>query len=242
MDLVSDIEHKRLHPFTSKAPGHGKHDRFGNNPALKYSLEHSSSFAPSMLKLIEATTIHERAGMMGCLDVLSLTATLMEAISARNVLDVGVFTGLSALNAALHIPDDGKVIGCDTTDEFINSIGRPILDTSGVGHKIDIRIAPALDTLNQLINEGREGQFDFAFIDADKPNYMNYYELCLRLLRPRGMIVVDNTLWSGRVFNPDHNEDHTVAIRELNEKMCKDSRVQMTFHHIGDGVAVVTKL
>jgi len=167
-------------------------------------------------------------------------ALLVELINAKKTLDIGVFTGYSALVVALALPNDGKVIGCDINGEW-TSIAKKYWELAGVTQKIDLRLAPAVDTLETLINEGQESTFDFAFIDADKINYPQYYELSLKLLREGGLIAIDNVLWGGKVALPEYNDDNTLVIRELNEKLLKDERVTISMVPIGDGLTLARK-
>ena len=153
---------------------------------------------------------------------------------------MGVFTGYSALSVALGLPEDGKLIALDVSEEWTN-VGRRYWEMAGVTDKIDLRIAPALESLQNLIAEGKEGTFDFAFIDADKENYYQYYEYCLQLLRPNGLIAIDNVLWSGRVADKNETEMETIAIRELNEKLHNDGRIDLSLLPLSDGVTLIRK-
>ncbi len=165
---------------------------------------------------------------------------LAQLVGARRTLEVGVFTGYSALSVALALPEDGKVVACDVSEEW-TSIGRRYWAEAGVAHKIDLRIAPAMATLDALIAEGQQGSFDFAFIDADKGNYAGYFERALLLLRAGGLIAVDNTLWSGRVADPAENDADTVAIRAFNESLHHDLRISLSLLPIGDGLTLAMK-
>ncbi|XP_018023375.1 probable caffeoyl-CoA O-methyltransferase 2 [Hyalella azteca] len=176
--------------------------------------------------------------MMGAPEVLQLTANLIRAIGGKRVLDIGMFTGSSALSAALALPDDGQVYGFDISEEYVKH-GYPFFEKAGVKEKIKIHFGPAMDNLQKLVDDGQSGTFDFAFIDADKENYWGYYELCLLLVRRGGIIAVDNTLWSGRVFDTSHTDECTVAIREFNDKVHRDSRVRVSFLPIGDGLSLL---
>jgi caffeoyl-CoA O-methyltransferase len=167
-------------------------------------------------------------------------ALLMELLGAKKTLDIGTFTGYSALVVALALPQDGKVIACDISTET-TSIARRFWEMAGVSGKIDLRIAPALDTLQNLLDNGEGGTFDFAFIDADKTNYVNYYEKALALLRPGGLIGIDNVLWSGEVADPHNQDKDTNAIRALNEHVYKDDRVSISMLPIGDGLTLARK-
>ncbi|MCW3099794.1 MAG: O-methyltransferase, family 3 [Chthonomonadaceae bacterium] len=165
---------------------------------------------------------------------------LTQLIGAKKVLEVGVFTGYSALTVATALPEDGKLIACDVSTEW-TSIGRKYWEEAGVAHKIDLRIAPATETLDNLLAEGQAGTFDFAFIDADKPNYDAYYERILQLLRPQGLIAIDNTLWSGKVADEAVQDESTVALRTLNAKLCGDPRVTLSVLPVGDGLTLAMK-
>ena len=162
-------------------------------------------------------------------------------IQAKKVLDIGVFTGCSAFALALGLPDDGKVIACDISQEYAD-LGKPYWDRGGVSKKIDLCIAPALKTLNELINTKESESFDVAFIDADKENYPKYYELAYLLVRQGGLIIVDNTLWSGYVYDESVQDEETVAIRELNRRMRGDSRVDYMMLNFADGTGIAQKL
>lgn len=165
---------------------------------------------------------------------------LVQLTGGRKGIEIGVFTGYSALSVALGLPDDGQLIALDVSEEWTD-VGRKYWEMAGVAHKIDLRIAPALESLQNLVAEGKEETFDFAFIDADKVNYQNYYEYCLRLLRPNGLIAIDNVLWSGRVADPKNTEPDTVAIRQLNEKLFKDERIDLSLLPLSDGLTLVRK-
>ncbi len=167
-------------------------------------------------------------------------ANLMRIMGAKNTLEVGTFTGYSALVVAMALPDDGKVIACDVSDEW-TSVGRKYWEQAGVADKIDLRLRPAVETLDALIADGTAGNFDFAFIDADKSNYDNYYERCLTLLRQGGVIAVDNVLWNGAVIDQKRQDDDTKAIRALNLKIHDDERVDMNMLPIGDGLTLAIK-
>jgi caffeoyl-CoA O-methyltransferase len=165
---------------------------------------------------------------------------LVRLLQARRCLEVGTFTGYSALWVALALPDDGRLTACDVSAEW-TAIGRRYWEEAGVAAKIDLQLAPALETLDRLISRGDSGQFDFAFIDADKENYWNYYERTLRLLRPGGLMAIDNTLWSGRPADPDEHDATTSAIRAFNARVHSDRRVQISMLPLGDGVTLVWK-
>jgi predicted O-methyltransferase YrrM len=167
-------------------------------------------------------------------------ALLVQLMGAKKTLDIGVFTGYSALAVALALPNDGKVIACDISEEY-TAIAKDFWAKAGVSEKIDLRIAPALETLEKLIIEGETGSFDLAFIDADKRNYENYYERALILLRPGGLILIDNVLWSGKVTDPTITDKQTQAIREFNQKLHQDSRIGLSLIAIADGLTLALK-
>lgn len=165
---------------------------------------------------------------------------LVELLGGRKALEIGTFTGYSALCVALHLPENGKLVACDINAEW-TSIAHRFWKEAGVAHKIDLRIAPALETLGLMLSNGDKGTFDFAFIDADKLNYDAYYEAALQLLRPGGLITIDNVLWAGQVADPSDQTAETIAIRALNEKIRNDSRVSCSLVPIGDGLMLARK-
>ncbi|MBC7987977.1 MAG: class I SAM-dependent methyltransferase, partial [Luteimonas sp.] len=189
-----------------------------------------------------ATRDHPRAGMQISPEQGQLLALLVKLIGARRTIEIGVFTGYSALAVALALPADGAVLACDVSDEFTR-VGRPYWQRAGVADKIHLVLEPALHTLDARIAAGEQGRYDFAFIDADKSNYDGYYERCLRLLRQGGLIAIDNTLWSGKVTEPvdASNDPDTAALQALNLKLRDDARVDMSLLPIGDGLTLARK-
>jgi predicted O-methyltransferase YrrM len=167
-------------------------------------------------------------------------ALLAKSINAKRCIEIGVFTGYSALVVALALPEDGRIVACDVREEW-TSIGRRYWREAGVEHKIDLRLQPALNTLDGLIAAGESGTYDYAFIDADKPNYDAYYERVLQLLRPGGLILIDNVLWSGRVADLNATDAETMVFKQLNAKLHKDERVDVSLLGIGDGVTLARK-
>jgi len=165
---------------------------------------------------------------------------LIELMGASRAIEVGTFTGYSALQVALALPEDGHLIACDVSEEWTN-IGRPFWAADGVDHKIDLRLGPAADTLKSLIAEGKAGTYDFAFIDADKVNYPTYYELCLTLLRPGGLLAIDNVIWGGSVADPNDTDPDTEAIRAVNRRAHGDERITLSMLPIGDGLTLARK-
>jgi predicted O-methyltransferase YrrM len=168
-------------------------------------------------------------------------ALLVQLMGARRCLEVGVFTGYSSLSVALALPSDGKLVACDVSAEW-TAIARRFWEKAGVADKIDLRLAPATETLDALLAEGQAESFDFAFIDADKENYLNYYQRCLKLVRRGGLIAVDNTLWSGRVADPGNQESDTVHIRAFNAKLHDDARIRLSLLPLGDGLTLALKI
>ncbi|HEY9799085.1 MAG TPA: class I SAM-dependent methyltransferase [Leptolyngbyaceae cyanobacterium] len=167
-------------------------------------------------------------------------ALLVQLIGAKKTLEVGVFTGYSSLIVALALPAQGKVVACDISAEF-TSIAQRYWQQAQVAHKIDLHLAPALETLDKLLAAGEAETFDFAFIDADKSNYDNYYERSLQLIRPGGLIAIDNVLWSGRVADPAVQDNRTKKIRAFNEKLFQDQRINLSLVPIGDGLTLARK-
>ena len=165
---------------------------------------------------------------------------LVELVGARRIIEIGVFTGYSGLSMALALPADGQIVACDVNEEW-TSIALRYWEKAGVGDKFDLRLAPALETLDQLIAQGCAGDFDFVFIDADKMNYGEYYEKSLELLRTGGLIAIDNALWGGRVADESFVDKETVAIRALNERVTLDPRVTSSLVPVGDGVLLARK-
>jgi predicted O-methyltransferase YrrM len=165
---------------------------------------------------------------------------LMHLMGARRTIEVGVYTGYSALVVALALPEDGRIIACDINEEW-TSVGRRYWREAGVDGKIDLRLGPALATLDSLIASGQANQFDFVFIDADKTNYANYYERALVLLRRGGLIGVDNVLWYGRVIDASFDDADTRAIREFNERILNDDRVWLSMLPVRDGLTLACK-
>ncbi|GCL35723.1 caffeoyl-CoA O-methyltransferase [Sphaerospermopsis reniformis] len=167
-------------------------------------------------------------------------ALLVKLIGAKKTLDIGVFTGYSSLVVALALPADGKIIACDVSEEY-TSIARRYWEKAGIADKVDLHIAPALETLDNLLAAGEAESFDFAFIDADKGNYENYYERSLQLIRPGGLIAIDNVLWSGKVADPEIQDNQTKKIRAFNQKLYQDSRITLSLVPIADGLTLANK-
>jgi len=204
---------------------------------VRHNREH-----PELVKLREATASHPRANMQISPEQGALLAMLVKLAGARRTIEIGVFTGYSALAVALALPADGKLLGCDISDEFTR-VGHPYWERAGVADKIELVLEPALHTLDARLATGEAGRYDFAFIDADKVNYDGYYERCLKLLRTGGLIAFDNVLWSGRVADKvDASvDDDTAALQQLNAKLQRDERIDVALLPIGDGLTLARK-
>jgi|ERR1043166_7579071 predicted O-methyltransferase YrrM len=191
-------------------------------------------------RLREETSRLPQGGMQIGADQGALLALLVRSIGARRALEIGTFTGYSALAVALALPEDGKLVCCDINEDW-TAIARRYWREAGIAERIDLRLAPALTTLAALESEYGGGFFDFAFIDADKTGYDAYYEACLRLVRSGGLVALDNMLWSGAVANAKARDTDTVALRALNAKIRDDTRVNCCLVTVGDGVMVARK-
>jgi predicted O-methyltransferase YrrM len=196
--------------------------------------------SPLKRRLREETARLPQAGMQISAHQGQQMALLARAVGARRAVEVGTFTGYSALCVAEALPPDGKLWCCDVSDEWTR-IGRPYWKEAGVEGKIELTIGPALKTLDRLLAQGLGGQLDMAFIDANKNDYDSYYERCLQLLRHGGLILVDNVLWGGSVVDGDDKSEDTKAIRALNAKLKSDQRVDLTLFAVGDGMTCALK-
>lgn len=192
-------------------------------------------------RLREETAKLEMARMQIAPEQGQFMALLVALVGARNTIEVGVFTGYSALTVAAALPENGRIVACDVSEEW-TAIARRYWKEAGVDRKIDLKLGPAGETLASMIESGDEGRFDFAFIDADKENYALYFEQCMQLIRAGGLIAVDNTLWSGRVIDSGDQSKDTQAIRAFNDKLAQDSRVRLSLVPIGDGLTLALKL
>ena len=205
----------------------------------QYLQSHSLREHPAQIALREATRTHPHAVMQISPEQGQFMALLIRLLGAHRTIEIGVFTGYSALSVALALPEDGKILACDISDEYTR-VGVPHWQAAGVAHKIDLQLAPALTTLDARLAAGEQGQYDFAFIDADKSGYDAYYERCLILLRSGGLIAIDNTLWSGKVAAPSEDAD-TQALQALNIKLHRDERVDISMLPISDGLTLARK-
>ena len=205
-----------------------------------YLLAHSLREHPALKRLREETSRLPGAGMQIAPEQGQFMALLIELTGARRVLEVGCFTGYSALAMALALPPDGRLITLEANAEPID-IGRRAWDAAGVAERIEVRLGLALESLDALLEEGTADTFDLAFIDADKKSYDAYYERALRLVRPGGLILLDNVLWGGAVADPADHERQTVALRQLNEKLHRDQRISLSLLPLGDGLTLALK-
>jgi predicted O-methyltransferase YrrM len=195
----------------------------------------------ALRRLREETASHPRAIMQIAPEQGQLFHLLVTLTRAKKALEIGVFTGYSSLAVALALPEDGRITACDVSEDY-TAIARRYWSDAGVAHKIDLRIAPAAETLEQLLSDGAAGTYDFVFIDADKAGYDSYYELSLRLMRTGGLIVLDNMLYHGLVPDPNEKGTDPTALRELNAKIGRDDRVASSLLPIADGITLAVKL
>ena len=210
------------------------------NHIYQYLLSVSIREPDVLTKLRQETAKHPRNIMQISPEQGQFMALLVQLMGAKKALEIGVFTGYSSLVVALALPPDGKMVACDVSEEY-TSIARRYWEQAGVADKIDLRIAPAIATLDRLIAAGETDTFDFAFIDADKSSYDDYYERALKLIRPGGLIAIDNVLWSGQVADSNIQDNRTKKIRALNEKIHQDERVTPSMIPIGDGLTLARK-
>ncbi|MEQ8964841.1 MAG: class I SAM-dependent methyltransferase [Azospirillaceae bacterium] len=206
-----------------------------------YLLEVSLRDTPLKARLREETdTLGKAAGMQISPEQGQFMALMVKLTGARRIVEVGTFTGYSALCMAEAMPEDGRLVACDVSEDW-TAVGRRYWAEAGVADRIDLRIAPAVDTLAALAGEGWAGSVDLAFIDADKTNYERYYEALLGLLRPGGLIMVDNVLWNGAVADPEKDSEDTVALRAFNAARATDDRIDLSLLPIGDGLTLARK-
>lgn len=194
-----------------------------------------------LAELREVTRTLPRASMQLSPEEGQFISLLVKMTGARKCLEVGVFTGYSSICIALALPPEGRLIASDVSVEW-TAIARRYWEKAGVANKVDLRLGPGIDILDALLADGQAGTFDFAFIDADKGNYGNYYERALKLVRSGGLIGIDNTLWYGKPADPAVNDPDTEAIREVNRRVHADARVTMSLVPIGDGLTLALKL
>lgn len=206
----------------------------------RYLLDHSVRDSDVLRELREITEQQTYSAMQVSPEQGQFMALLVELLSAQRIIEVGTYTGYSSLCMALAMPAHGELICCDVSKEWTD-IAQRFWQKAGVAERIQLNLGPALQTLDRLLEQERAGEFDMAFIDADKTNYLNYFERCLTLLRPGGLLMFDNTLWGGSVADPDNQETDTQAIRELNDALHADARVSISMLPVGDGLTLALK-
>ena len=211
-----------------------------SNQLYDYLLKISLREPPILKRLRDETAKHPKHGMQISPEQGQFMRLLVRLMGASRCIEVGVFTGYSSLSVALALPDEGRIIACDVSEEF-TAVARRYWKEAGVERKIELRLGPALLTLDAMLKHGEAGRFDFAFIDADKHNYLNYYERLIRLLRPGGLIAVDNVLWSGNVIDKKDKSVDTLAIRKFNKTLQADTRIELSLVPIGDGLTLARK-
>ena len=211
-----------------------------NDALYEYLLSVSLREPDVLCRLREETAKMPQHNMQISPEQGQFIALLVELTGARKCLEVGTFTGYSTLSVALALPEDGQIVACDISEEF-TSRAKPYWQEAGVAGKIDLRLGPALETLDALIADGESGAFDFAFIAADKVNYQGYFQRALDLIRRGGLILVDNVLWSGAVVDPARDDEDTEAIRAFNQARAGDPRISLSLVPIGDGLTLARK-
>jgi predicted O-methyltransferase YrrM len=205
-----------------------------------YLLRHSLREPEALARLRAETASHPHVNMQIAPEQGQFMQMLVRLSNARRAIEVGVFTGYSSLAVALALPDDGYLLACDVSEEY-TAIARRHWQAAGVARKIELVLAPARETLDARLAADEAGTYDFAFIDADKTGYLGYYERLMRLIRPGGLIVVDNTLWSGDVANPANRDPDTVALREFNDRLLADPRIDLSLLPLGDGLTLARR-
>lgn len=211
-----------------------------NSELVEYILQVSSQEPNILKKLRLETSEHPLARMQIAPEQGQFMALLIKLMQAKKILEIGVFTGYSSLCMALALPTEGQIVACDRSEEFTN-VAKRYWQEANVQNKIELKIAPALETLEQLLKDGKSASFDLAFIDADKANYYNYYEKCLELVRPNGLILIDNVLWKGDVMNKKSEDKNSQYIQAFNQKLAEDERINLVVLPIADGLTLALK-
>jgi len=213
----------------------------GLSNAVHAYLREATLREPALLRqLREETAQLPQANMQIAPEQGQFMGLLVELVGARRVLEVGVFTGYSSLSVALALPDDGRLVACDVSEEWTRT-ARRYWEQAGVAHKIDLRLAPGLVTLDALLADGQAGTYDFAFLDADKESYVEYKDRCMKLVRSGGLLAFDNALWHGDVADPQKTDASTEAIRRVTRQLRDDPRVSLSLVPIGDGLLLARK-
>ncbi|CAH8561606.1 unnamed protein product [Heterobilharzia americana] len=207
----------------------------------EYINDHSLRLSEAQKWLLKKTKDEPNVHYLMSSIEMQLLANLCYSINAKQTLDIGAYTGYSVLAIAEVLPSDGRVLALEITDTYLEDYCIPAWRQAGVESKVDFRLGPAIETLENLIANGESETFDFAFIDADKENYSNYYELCLKLIRPRGIIAIDNVLWSELVIDESDQTSETIGVRQVNDLIAKDNRVRISFLNLADGLTIVVK-
>jgi caffeoyl-CoA O-methyltransferase len=206
-----------------------------------YLLDNSLCEPEILRRLREENASHPKAELQIAPEQGQFMRLLVQLLGIKRAIEVGVFTGYSALSVALAMPPGGRLVACDVSEEFTN-VAKRYWEEAGVAQKIDFRLGPALETLDALIGAGQAASYDFVFIDADKVNYLAYYERALTLVRPGGLVAIDNTLWYGYVADTSKNDTDTVSIRALNRRILEDNRVLASLLPLADGLTLALKL
>ena len=216
-----------------------KHIRV-NDTTLNYIREHSLREPDFLKSLREKTATLPQKSMQILPEQGQFISLLVKMMGAKNALEIGVFTGYSSICIARALKPGGKLVACDNSKEWTD-IAQKYWKEAGVHEKVELKIGDACDTLDTLLADGHEGEFDFAFIDADKGNYENYFERCLQLIRHGGLIMIDNTLWSGKLIDDSIQDEETVALRRINKKLCNDERIDLSILPFADGITLAVK-
>lgn len=216
------------------------HSKGGLDPISQYVVNNSLRENPVLTKLKLKTLEDRWSRMMVAAEEAQFMANLIKLINGTKAIEIGMYTGYNALSMALAMPENGRVVACEIEQRYVD-IGEPFFKEAGVESKIDIKLQAALKTLDELIEGGEAGTYDFVFIDADKVNYDNYYEKSLELIRRGGIIAIDNVLWSGRVINPAHDDASSQALDALNKKLHKDERIDLSMLTVADGLTIAIK-
>ncbi|KAJ0004739.1 hypothetical protein NQD34_010953 [Periophthalmus magnuspinnatus] len=230
--LFSGLGHSA---FMGKSHSGGKDD-----PVLQYVVNNSLREDPVLTKLRLKTLEDRWSRMMVAAEEAQLMANLIRLINGTKAIEIGMYTGYNALSMALAMPDNGRVVACEIDQTYFD-IAKPFFREAGAEHKIEVRIQEAVKTLDELLLAGESGTYDFVFIDADKINYDTYYEKSLQLIRTKGIIAIDNVLWSGRVLNPAEDDVSSKALDALNKKLHKDERIDLSMLTVADGLTLAIK-